>query len=143
MSDFDEAYFNTKTEEARRAGRGAFFKLDEIAGFEVAKGLKLKPVGGEGKLMLSFVYMEPHAVAPMHSHEEEQMGFVIDGEYEFEINGEKRMCRRGDVYWVPPHVPHAAVTYDKGCFAVDVFSPPREAFKALMQAARAQDEHRD
>jgi len=57
--------------------------------------------------------MEPNRVAPVHSHTEEQIGTIIEGEYEFELNGVKRLIRKGDVYVVPPNVPHGAVTYDK------------------------------
>ncbi|MBE3591128.1 MAG: cupin domain-containing protein [Firmicutes bacterium] len=134
MAEFNRDYFNVESGAQDRSRKGRFFHLDEVTGFEAAAGLVLKPIWGEN-LMLSFVYMEPHSVAPEHSHPEEQMGLVIDGEYEFDINGEKRLCRRGDVYWIPPNVPHSARTYEKGCFALDVFNPPRQAFKALQEAA--------
>ncbi len=68
----------------------------------------------------------------MHQHPEEQIGTMLEGEYEFEMNGEKRMIRPGDVYVVPPNVPHAARTFDKGCVAVDIFSPPRSGFRAML-----------
>lgn len=137
MTQFNQNYFNTDADVQDRGRKGRFFHLDEVTGFAAAQGLVLKPVWGEN-LMLSFVYMEPNTVAPEHAHPEEQMGLVIDGEYEFEINGEKKMCRRGDVYWIPPNVPHSARTYEKGCFALDVFNPPRQAFKALQEAAERQ-----
>jgi quercetin dioxygenase-like cupin family protein len=89
-------------------------------------------------MTMSFVYMEPHSVAPVHQHAEEQIGTMIEGAYEFELGGEKRIVRKGDVYVVPPFVPHGAVTYDEGCLALDVFSPPREGFRELMDKALAE-----
>lgn len=117
-----------------RSRKGVFTHVDNVTGFSVAPGLLLKPVTGEN-LMVSFVYMEPDKYAPEHSHAEEQMGTIIEGEYEFEINGERHMCRKGDVYFIPPNVPHAARTYDKPCLALDLFTPPRAGFKALQEAA--------
>lgn len=133
MSTYNDKYFQLGAAQADRATPGVFFKLDDVIGLQAAEGLVLKPVTG-GNLMCSFVFMEPNRIAPEHAHPEEQMGFIIDGEYEFEMNGVKRMCRRGDIYYVPPNVPHSARTYDKPCFAVDVFTPPRKNFDALPPA---------
>ena len=140
MAD-NNGYFNTASPNADRSRHGVFSKLEEVQGFGVGEGVFLRPVTGEN-LMMSFVFMEPNSVAPEHSHAEEQMGTIIDGEYEFEMNGEKRMCRKGDVYFVPPNVPHAARTFDKSCLALDVFNPPRAAFKALQEAARKEESER-
>ncbi|AQQ55215.1 hypothetical protein B0X71_18425 [Planococcus lenghuensis] len=107
---------------------------DDIPLLKVVEGLGLKPVFGEN-VQLSFVYMEPNSVAPVHSHPEEQIGTMIEGEYEFELNGVKKMIRKGDVYVVPPNVPHGAVTYEKGCVALDIFSPPRTGYKKMMDEA--------
>ena len=97
-------------------------------------GLTLRPVFGQN-LTMSFVYMEPHSVAPVHQHAEEQVGTIIEGEYEFDLNGDKRVVRKGDVYVVPPWVPHGAVTHDTSVIALDVFSPPRAGFAELMEEA--------
>ena len=64
-------------------------------------GLTLRPVFGQN-LTMSFVYMEPHSVAPVHQHAEEQVGTIIEGEYEFDLDGDVRVVRKGDVYVVPP-----------------------------------------
>jgi quercetin dioxygenase-like cupin family protein len=97
-------------------------------------GLTLRPVFGQN-LTMSFVYMEPHSVAPVHQHAEEQVGTIIEGEYEFDLNGDTRVVRKGDVYVVPPWVPHGAVTHDTSVIALDVFSPPRAGFAELMEEA--------
>jgi quercetin dioxygenase-like cupin family protein len=47
--------------------------------------------------------------------------------------GEKRLFRRGDAYVIPPDVPHGAVTGDEGCSSLDVFSPPREGLRELLE----------
>ncbi|MGH2411164.1 MAG: cupin domain-containing protein, partial [Chloroflexota bacterium] len=90
-----------------------------------------KPIFGRN-LLFNYVFFEPHTEAPMHAHPEEQIGTMLEGEYEFEMNGEKRMIRPGDVYVVPPNVPHAARTFARGCIAVDIFSPPRSGFQAML-----------
>lgn len=105
-------------------------------------GLTLRPVFGRN-LTVSFVSMEPHSEAPMHQHAEEQIGTIIEGSYEFDLAGEKRVVRKGDVYVVPPWVPHGAVTHDEPVLALDVFSPPRAGFKELMDQALRERESGD
>lgn len=112
----------------------------EVLGLSVEPGLILRPVFGRN-LTMSFVAMEPHSVAPVHSHPQEQIGTMIEGSYLFELAGQKRWVHKGEVYVVPPNIPHGAVTGDEPCLALDVFSPPREAFAELMeQALREQAE---
>lgn len=111
-----------------------FASTDDVPLLSVVEGVGLKPMFGEN-ILFSFVYMEPNRVVPVHAHPEEQMGTMIEGEYEFELNGEKKMIRKGDVYIVPPNVPHGARTYDKPCLALDVFSPPRSGYRDMMEEA--------
>ena len=108
--------------------------MEEVLGLEPHPGVTLRPVFGKG-ITVSFVYMEPNSVAPMHQHPQEQIGTIIDGTYEFELAGEKRWVRKGEVYVVPPNVPHGAVTGDEACLALDIFCPPREGFRELMEKA--------
>jgi unsaturated pyranuronate lyase len=106
----------------------------DLLGLNVEPGLILRPVFGRN-MTLSFVSMEPNSVAPVHQHPQEQIGTVIEGSYEFELAGERKVVRKGDVYMIPPNVPHGAVTHEEGCLVLDVFSPPREAFAELMERA--------
>lgn len=99
---------------------------------EFLPGLGFRPVVGKN-VMVNFVSFEPHTEAPRHNHEEEQVVVVIDGEFEFELGGERRLMRRGQVAVVPSNVPHAARTFDSPCLEVDVFSPPREGLLELMR----------
>lgn len=112
-----------------------FVNIEQLPINLVDQGVGLKPVFGTN-LMLSFVYMNPHSVASLHAHPEEQIGLVLEGEYEFELNGVRKMIGKGDVYIVPSGVPHAAITYDKPCVALDIFAPPRTGYKEMIAEAR-------
>lgn len=41
-----------------------------------------------------------------HSHEQEHVGVVLEGEFSFTQAGEEVVLRRGDLYRVPAHQPH-------------------------------------
>jgi quercetin dioxygenase-like cupin family protein len=110
-----------------------WIEIDEIETVQFAQGLTFRPVLGKDALV-NWVSYEPYTVVPVHSHVEEQFTFVLDGEFEFECDGETRTLRRGSVVHIPAGVPHGARTYDTTCLQVDVFSPPR---KVLADALRA------
>ena len=105
-------------------GTGVFVDAEQIPPVEFVPGLRFRPTLGQNTLA-NVVTFEPHTEAPMHVHVEEQVVVVIDGEFEFTIDGNTRTMRRGDVAVIPPWVPHGAITGDIGCTEVDVFSPPR------------------
>jgi quercetin dioxygenase-like cupin family protein len=104
----------------------------DVPSLPVEPGILVRPVLGK-RLNISFIYFEPQAVAPVHQHREEQIGTILEGSLEFELAGEKRTLRTGDVYVIPPDVPHGAVTHEEGCITLDVFSPPREGLRELLE----------
>ena len=117
-----EQYFAGATPQSGE--RGTWVRWDGLEPFEMVPGLTFQPVLGE-RLMVNFVTFEPHTEAPLHWHDEEQITYVMDGEFEFEVAGETRTLRRGDAVVIPPNVPHGARTHDSPCVEVDVFHPPR------------------
>ncbi len=91
-------------------------------------GVTIRTAWGE-KIMLSFVELQPGGTVPLHSHPHEQMGTVIEGEFELVIAGEARRVKKGDSYLVPSGVQHSARAFDTPALALDIFSPPREDYK--------------
>ena len=94
-------------------------------------GLQFQPVVGE-QLMVNFVRFPPHAHAPLHWHDEEQIAFVLEGSFDFTVAGETRTLRRGDAVVIPPNVPHEALAGEEGCLQVDAFHPPRKGILEAM-----------
>ena len=72
---------------------------------------------------------QPNCASSLHSHPHEQMGIILDGEFEMIIGDETKMLKKGDMYRVPPDVTHGGATHSKGCLILDTFSPPREDYK--------------
>lgn len=140
MSETDAArYFAVGAAgEGEPAGEGRYVDLEaDLPSVELVPGLEFRPVVAE-RMMVNFVHYRPHTEAPRHAHPEEQVTFVIDGEFEFDLDGDVRIMRRGTAVVVPPFVPHGARTLDGTCFEIDVFDPPRGALLEILRAAEDQ-----
>ena len=124
-----ERYFVQDTTTQQQGG-GKWTSWKDLDPLQVVPGLNFQPVLGEN-VMVNFVRFEPNTVAPLHWHDEEQISFVIEGEFEFQVGDETRILRAGEAVVIPPNVPHGARTHDKTCLEVDVFHPPR---KNLLEA---------
>ena len=64
----------------------------------------------------------------LHSHPHEQVGYVISGEIDFNLEGREPIrLKAGGAYYVPSNVKHNIVTYAPTVL-VDVFTPLRQDF---------------
>lgn len=106
--------------------------LRDLPGFEGAAGVRMHPLFGDAS-MLNWIEMEPNAVVPLHSHEHEQLGFVVSGEITIAIAGTPYTIRPGEGYTLPGGLEHEAVAGPDGCVCVDVFTPVREDYRARLQ----------
>lgn len=113
---------------------GRYHTIADIASVEFLTGLGFRPVLGQS-MLANFVSFAPHTAAPVHTHVEEQIVIVLEGELEFDLDGDVRLLRPGDVAVIPPWVPHGARTRDTTCLEVDIFSPPRETLIAHASAS--------
>jgi unsaturated pyranuronate lyase len=79
------------------------------------------------RMMLAQVYLDAGCVVPTHSHENEQLTYILEGCLRLwvgEDESEVYDLRAGDVLYIPPHMPHRAEALED-TLDVDVFSPPR------------------
>lgn len=132
MTTADQHFSTDATGSPEAEGR--FVAVSGVHPVELVPGLEFRPVLGE-RTMVNFVRFAPHTEAPRHVHEEEQIVIVLEGEFDFDLDGDVRTVRPGDVVVVPPWVPHGARTEDSACLEVDVFNPPR---KTLLDHAHAE-----
>ena len=98
-------------------------RWDEIALEKVTEMLSRKIVTGERE-MLAQIYLKRGCLVPMHSHESEQMTYILQGALKFLIGGEEITVREGEVLHIPSWVPHQAEALED-TLELDVFSPVR------------------
>lgn len=64
---------------------------------------------------------------PMHSHPNEQSGYVVSGKYRIKCNETDEVLVSGDSYSIPENVPHSWEVIEAG-EVIDVFTPIREEY---------------
>lgn len=95
---------------------------------KLADGLNTRIFVGDN-LMLSFVRIEPNSVGNIHSHAEEQWGYLLEGEC-IRIQGDEEFAAKaGDFWQTPGNVSHGIRTGEKGALVLDIFSPPRPEYR--------------
>jgi len=84
-------------------------------------------ISGE-RVMVAHVYLKKGCIVPKHSHENEQITYILEGALKFHLGEDQReevVVHAGEVLHIPSNLPHQAEALDD-TLDVDVFSPPRE-----------------
>lgn len=95
---------------------------------QLAPGLDARIFAGDNA-MLSYVEIEPHSEGRIHSHEEEQWGYLLEGEATRIQDGEEAEATAGDFWHTPGGVEHGIRTGERGAVVLDIFSPPRSEYR--------------
>jgi quercetin dioxygenase-like cupin family protein len=113
------------------AGIPEFFHLwDTSQGLqrELAPGVATRIFPGE-QAMLSVVTIAPGAAGTLHSHPEEQWGVLLEGSAIRIQDGQEIAVAKGDFWRTPGGVPHTMRAGPEGCTVLDIFAPPRDAYR--------------
>ena len=80
------------------------------------------------RMTLGHVYLDEGCVVPTHSHENEQLTYILEGTLRFwlgEDESEVVDVAAGEVLHLPSHLPHKAEALE-ATLDVDIFCPPRQ-----------------
>jgi quercetin dioxygenase-like cupin family protein len=103
------------------------YRWDEIPLEKVTDMLDRKLITGD-RMMLAHVYLKKGCIVPKHSHENEQLTYILEGALLFTLGEEQNVevtVSAGEVLHIPSNLPHKAVALDD-TLDVDIFSPPRQ-----------------
>jgi quercetin dioxygenase-like cupin family protein len=104
-----------------------WFRWNDMPIEEVNSQLGRRLITGD-RMMLAHVYLKKGCIVPRHSHENEQLTYILEGALRFRIgaNGEDELTvAAGEVLHIPSNVPHEAEALED-TLDVDIFSPPRQ-----------------
>jgi quercetin dioxygenase-like cupin family protein len=99
-------------------------RWDEIALEKVTEMLSRKIVTGDREMLVQ-VYLKRGCLVPMHTHDSEQMTYVLQGSLKFLVGGDDITVREGEVLHIPSGVEHQSEALED-TFELDLFSPIRQ-----------------
>jgi quercetin dioxygenase-like cupin family protein len=76
------------------------------------------------EIMLARVLLKKGCIVPLHSHQNEQLTYIVEGALKFYIDGKKITVHAGEVLCIPSNMPHKAEALED-TVDLDVFTPPR------------------
>ena len=76
------------------------------------------------KSMLARLILRTGCIVPLHSHENEQITYILEGALKFSLPHGDVIVRAGEILVIPGNVPHSAEALED-TVDLDVFCPPR------------------
>ena len=106
--------------------KATHYRWDDMPKEAVNEQLSRRLVTGE-RMMLAHVYLDKGCIVAQHSHDNEQITYILEGALRFYLGDDKSEVvdvRAGEVLHIPSNLPHEAEALED-TLDVDVFSPPR------------------
>ena len=116
---------------------GSVIGWDELDLEKVTELISRKLVAGDRQMLVQ-VYLKRGALVPLHSHESEQLTYVLDGMLKVRVDQEEVIVRDGEVIRIPSGVPHQTEAL-ADTFELDLFSPVRSEWLEEGRTDRKQE----
>ena len=76
-------------------------------------------------VMVARILLKKGARVPLHSHHNEQVSYVLEGEMKFFLDNREVIVSAGEILCIPPDMPHEAIALED-TVDLDIFNPPRQ-----------------
>ncbi len=115
---------------------GSVIGWDELDLEKITELISRKLVAGDRQMLVQ-VYLKRGALVPLHSHQSEQLTYVLDGMLKVRVDDEEVVVRDGEVVLIPAGVPHQTEAL-ADTFELDLFSPVRSEWLGEQESNRRQ-----
>lgn len=109
------------------ANTATHYRWDDMPKERVSDMLDRRLITGD-RMMLAHVYLKKGCIVPKHSHDNEQLTYILEGSLLLTLGEDQSVQVRlnaGEVLHIPSNLPHMAEALED-TIDVDVFSPPRQ-----------------
>jgi quercetin dioxygenase-like cupin family protein len=103
------------------------YRWEDMPRENVTDMLERRLITGD-RTMLAQIFLKKGCIVPKHSHENEQITYILEGALEFtlgENQDRKVTVSAGEVLHLPSNLPHRADALED-TVNIDVFNPPRQ-----------------
>jgi len=106
------------------------YRWDNLPLERLKGSISRRLVTGE-RMMIAHVYLKKGDEVPQHSHENEQLTYILEGALHFWIGDgpQQIIVRAGEILVIPSNVAHRALALED-TLDLDVFCPPRQDWLA-------------
>jgi quercetin dioxygenase-like cupin family protein len=112
---------NTATEQA--SSKLQHIRLQDMPVEHLNPLIDRQFVSGE-RSMLARIILRKGSIVPTHSHDNEQITYVLEGVLKFIIQDKEIIVRSGEILIIPSNLPHSAEALED-TVDLDIFCPPR------------------
>ena len=116
---------------------GSVIGWDELDLEKVTELISRKLVASDRQMLVQ-VYLKRGALVPLHSHESEQLTYVLDGMLKVRVDGQEVVVRDGEVVLIPSGAAHQTEAL-ADTFELDLFSPVRSEWLGEHESHRRQE----
>jgi quercetin dioxygenase-like cupin family protein len=113
------------------AASAKHYRWDNLSAEPLKGGITRRLITSD-RMMIAHVYLKKGDDVPHHSHENEQITYILEGALQFWLgeHGERELVvRAGEVLVIPSNLPHRALALEN-TLDVDIFDPPRQDWLA-------------
>jgi quercetin dioxygenase-like cupin family protein len=115
-------------EECMKTEKNSIWNFYEnIEKEQAGEGVVRRVLSYTDEVMVVQNHFQKGAVGALHHHPHTQITYVVSGQFEFEIGGEKKVVNPGDSMLKRDGVEHGCVCLEEGIL-LDIFAPMREDF---------------
>jgi quercetin dioxygenase-like cupin family protein len=103
------------------------YRWDDLAKEPLKEDLSRRLISTD-RMMLAQVFLDKGCIVPQHSHENEQLTYILEGRLRFFLGddgSEVVEVGAGEVLHLPSWLPHKAEALED-TLDVDIFCPPRQ-----------------
>jgi quercetin dioxygenase-like cupin family protein len=107
------------------------YRWDNLTAEPLKGGITRRLITSD-RMMIAHVYLKKGDDVPFHSHENEQITYILEGALRFWLgeHGERELdLHAGEVLVIPSNLPHRALALEN-TLDVDIFDPPRQDWLA-------------
>ncbi len=113
-----------------------YYRWSDLDVAPLLAGITGSAIIGSRVMLCRFRY-DPYVIEPAHSHESEQLSYVIEGRVRFQSEGRTIVAVPGDVLHFGPNVPHGLEVLNEAAEMIEIFSPLRADLISAMKTPAA------
>ena len=100
---------------------------DAIDAEVCGEGVERRIMAYSDEMMCVESHFTAGAIGALHHHPHTQITYIVSGQFEFTVDGEKKIVNPGDVLLKRNSIEHGCVCLKEGIL-LDIFQPMREDF---------------